>query len=219
MVRDFDLIEDIFEKSPWRKKALETLRKNLEGGRNTSYSPNIHVNLLLDMLGKGQTVASFCAASNIEYRVFFEWLDRHEEFKEAYEKILPFTESIAQDVPVWDTSINMSFWRSRNHIFKRRKLLGIKGYYDGDAIQRLEGVKKAYAEGLITSAEVKMEFELIEKEFKIKQLVKAFEMLYGKDGAKDLEKMNASELLDFCSAMYNSINSQNSENLFKNDRS
>ena len=53
--------------------------------RPPKYDEGYHTPLLLKMLSKGESRAMYCAEAKIAVRTFYDWLDMHPEFSDAYE--------------------------------------------------------------------------------------------------------------------------------------
>ncbi len=126
---------------------LDRAKKRLTVGQPTKYDPKEHIPLLVDVFGRGEGVASFCAQAIICQKTFFKWLDAHEPFDNAYR----ITLSIGQrywESPGVINNINPKAWhtimRNRFHYDKVRvKDLNV----DGAAIDHMKVILKGIKNG------------------------------------------------------------------------
>lgn len=179
------------DQSLWRKQALEKMKRNVKGQVQTIYDEAVHVD----------TVASFCLSAAIHKCTFYEWLKAHEPFKDAYELALIGAESVNDDLLLWHPTMNLSVWGSRQHVFRKRDLEGIEGYYGKDLSKRLDATLEAADKGLITEKACLARIQIIQETLHAKEQHKEYESTYGKDGIKDIEKMNAIELVEYTTMM------------------
>lgn len=189
------------DQSPWRKQALEKMKRNVKGQVQTIYDETVHVDMVIEMIGQGYTVASFCLSAGIHKSTFYEWLKTHDRFNEAYELALIGAESVNDDLLLWHPTMNLSVWGSRQHVFRKRDLEGIEGYYGKDLPKRLDATLEAADNGLITEKACLARIQIIQETLHAKEQHKEYENTYGKDGIKDIEKMNATELVEYITMM------------------
>lgn len=54
-------------------------------GLEIKYDKDIHIKMLIESFETGQDIAAFCSKAEISSRCFHLWVQKHKEFKEAYE--------------------------------------------------------------------------------------------------------------------------------------
>ena len=189
------------DQSPWRKQALERMKDKVKGKIQSIYDEGVHVDMVIDLIGQGYTVASFCLSAGIHKCTFYEWLKVHEQFKEAYELALIGAESVNDDLLLWHPTMNLSVWGSRQHVFRKRDLEGIDGYYGKDLPKRLDATLEAADKGLLTEKACLARIQLIQEMLHAKEQHKDYEKTYGKDGVKDIDSMNMDELIEYANML------------------
>ncbi len=98
------------------------------------YDAGAHVPLLLKMLSQGESRAMFCAEVKIALRTFCDWLEKYQEFLDAYEagmvKAQAYWEQVAVDnisTPSFNYSIWLAIMRDRFN-YSEHKKLKFKGF-------------------------------------------------------------------------------------------
>jgi hypothetical protein len=93
--------------------------KHITAGRPTSYDTDVHIRLLYKVFTTGGDVMSFCADAMIGKKTFYDWLKKHQEFKEAYDimvnyagakwELYPLNPKIKIEFPYWSMIMRNRF--------------------------------------------------------------------------------------------------------------
>ena len=59
--------------------------KRCTSGKPTEYDAEKHIGIMIDVFSEGEGVAAFLDDASISKQTFYNWLEVHKEFKEAYE--------------------------------------------------------------------------------------------------------------------------------------
>ena len=113
-------------------------------------------------------------------------------------------ESIVNDVGMFVENYNNLYWNSRNFVFKRKRLESIPEFYSPDPLIRIDGINLAYKEGFLSLPECKAFIELTGLEFKVRNLIKTYQLAYGKDGVKSVDDMDMDELISHANMLIKS---------------
>jgi|ERR1700742_1102044 len=86
--------------------------KHITSGQPTKYDKGKHISLLYNIFDNGEGIAEFCAETLISKQTFFNWLEAHREFKEAYDIVLNLSERKWLKYPLENRDINYAYWQS-----------------------------------------------------------------------------------------------------------
>lgn len=79
-------------------------------GQPTKYDKEKHIGILFDVFKEGKGLAAFFNAASIGKRTFYNWLEVHKEFKEAYEASVYLAQEIWEDYPKNHPDFNFPYW-------------------------------------------------------------------------------------------------------------
>lgn len=78
-------------------------------GKPTTYNKEKHVPLLARVFYKGCSVRQFCAQALISEKTFYNWLNKHKEFKHTYDISLNFAADFWERVPFENPEFNYPY--------------------------------------------------------------------------------------------------------------
>ena len=143
-------------------------RKSRYETKPTKYKPEEHIPLLYKLFAEGKSFAAYCAAADIVSATFYNWLNQHPEFNEAYEKATLKAEVYWEEFGVnnmMQPGFNYSWWSSlmRNRFgYTEHRKLKIKDIdVAHTANDKYNLVLKAVAQGELTGHELKQVSETI----------------------------------------------------------
>jgi len=84
--------------------------KHFRCGQPTKYNEEKHIKLLMDIFDKSEGIMAFCSEALISKRIFFDWLEAHPKFKEAYEHALCTGGRRWETYPQANPEVNMVYW-------------------------------------------------------------------------------------------------------------
>jgi hypothetical protein len=127
--------------------------KRYTGGNPTKYDKEKHIGLLFNVFKEGKGLAAFFNAASIGKRTFYDWLEAHKEFKEAYEAAIYFSQEIWEDYPKNNPDFNFPYWstimRNRFGYGKTR----VKIVKDAKPLDRMDAIWKGLEEGELSTQE------------------------------------------------------------------
>lgn len=204
-VNETPIFETILKTRPWHEKGLKAFNENyIKKKTNSVYDDAVHPQKLLEFIGRGDSVASYCVAMSITRAVFHKWIHAHQKFKDYYEFAMLAGESLINDVGMFVDKYHSIYWNSRNYVYKRKRLEAIEDFYSSDPIKRIDAINLSVKEGYINNLERKQHLESTELEFKIRNFIMVYEKAFGKNGVKPIEDMTEKELLDHAKMMLES---------------
>lgn len=151
--------------------------KNCEDwyGRGTSkYNPEIHLPLLLEVFENLHGVAAFCASSKISRKTFWDWLEKHPEFKEQYDIAVDVGASRWENLPLEFSSRGLNFnhnyfvMMSRNRY--RLSQINLKKAKKNTTTSRMKAAHDSLQEGGITPQEFNQIASGLSTESRIKEV-------------------------------------------------
>ncbi len=108
----------------------------------------------MDIIGRGNTVSSYCVAVGIGYSTFYYWVNKYPQFKDFYDFAMTAAEAIIEKVGMYDNDYNARYWEGRLAPFKRRNLKTIPDFYSKDPMKHIDAINSALKEGYITHMNV-----------------------------------------------------------------
>ncbi len=78
-------------------------------GKPTKYKKEKHVPLLARTFYKGDSVRQFCAQALISKKTFYNWINKHKEFKHTYEVTLNFAADFWERIPFENPEFNYPY--------------------------------------------------------------------------------------------------------------
>lgn len=127
--------------------------KRFTSGKPTKYDKEKHIGLLFNVFNKGKGLAAFFNAASIGNKTFYDWLEAHEEFKEAYEAAVSLAKEIWEDYPKDNPDFNIPYWSiiMRNRFgYGKPKVRIVK---DATPIARMNAIWEGLEEGELSAQE------------------------------------------------------------------
>lgn len=78
-------------------------------GKPTKYDKKKHIPLLIKSFYKGDSIRQFCAQALISEKTFYNWLNKHKEFKHAYQIALNFAADFWERIPFENPEFNYPY--------------------------------------------------------------------------------------------------------------
>jgi len=128
----------------------EKFTKHCTGGQPTKYKQEKHIGLLFDIFSKGEGVMAFCADAAISRSTFFLWLQKHKEFKEAYDIAINIAGRQWEAYPLKNSGFNFPYW---SMIMRNRFGYGRSRFKLSDkktAAEMMQAAKEHLDEDMIT---------------------------------------------------------------------
>lgn len=132
-------------------------------GLEVKYDKNIHIPMLIEVFDKGLDIAAFCSNAEISSRCFHLWVQKHKEFKEAYEiareiahawwsnqakMSLVMHQGASFDTKLWSIIMRNRFGHTEHRKVKVSSLLKAKTFSE-----QFQCIIKELSEGTITTKE------------------------------------------------------------------
>jgi hypothetical protein len=134
-------------------KTEKNFIKRFTSGKPTKYDKEKHIGLLFNVFNKGKGLAAFFNAASIGKKTFYDWLEAHEEFKEAYEAAVYLAQEIWEDYPKDIPDFNIPYWSiiMRNRFgYGKPKVRIVK---DATPIARMNAIWDGLEEGELSAQE------------------------------------------------------------------
>lgn len=151
--------------------------KNCEDwyGRGTSkYNPEIHLPLLLEIFENLHGVAAFCASSGISRKTFWDWLEKHPEFKKQYDIAVDLGASKWENLPLEFASKGLTLNHNYFVMMSRNRYkvsqINLKKAKRNTSASRMKAAHDSLQEGGITPQEFNQIASGLATESRIKEV-------------------------------------------------
>ena len=134
-------------------KTKDDFIKHCTAGQPTKYDKKKHIGLLFDVFSEGEGVAAFCAEAFISQSTFFQWLQKHKEFKECYDIVINIAGRQWEAYPKTAPDFNFPYWSTimRNRFgYGKPKVRIVK---DATPIARMNAIWDGLEEGELSAQE------------------------------------------------------------------
>lgn len=88
----------------------EDFVRHCKSGQPTKYKGEIHISLLFEVFTRGEGLMAFCAETLISKQTFYDWLDHHKEFREAYDIAICLCGKWWESYPLTNPDFNYPYW-------------------------------------------------------------------------------------------------------------
>lgn len=141
--------------------AVERAERILQG-RQTLYNAEIHIPLLFECLSTGGSISSFVTKANVSRQSFYEWVNVHPEFAEAYRDAKELCQHYMEEFgrngicnPSFNATLYATIMRNKMGWTDQRKIK-VKNLDKAKSHnEAVDLIKKGMAEGDYTSSEAK----------------------------------------------------------------
>jgi hypothetical protein len=119
----------------------------------TKYDRERHISLMFKIFSDGKSVAAFCAEALIAKTTFYNWLEIHKEFKDAYDIMISTAQKIWEDYPKTNPDFNFPYWSTimRNRFgYGKPKVRIVK---DTTPLARMNAIWDGLGEGELSAQE------------------------------------------------------------------
>jgi hypothetical protein len=127
--------------------------KHHTSGQPTKYDEKKHIGILFDVFKEGKDLAAFFNRASIGKKTFYNWLEAHKEFKEAYEAAVYLAQEIWEDYPKHDPDFNFPYW---SIIMRNRFGYGkpkVRIAKDATPLARIDAIWDGLEEGELSTQE------------------------------------------------------------------
>ena len=134
-------------------KTEKNFIKRFTSGKPTKYDKEKHIGLLFNVFNQGKGLAAFFNAASIGKKTFYDWLEAHKEFKEAYEAAVSLAQEIWEDYPKNDPAFNIPYW---SIIMRNRFGYGkskVRTPKDATPLARMDAIWNGLEEGELSAQE------------------------------------------------------------------
>ena len=146
---------------------------------NHKYDPKKHPDLLVGIFAKGDGWAQFCSDVSIGRKSFFNWVNGHKEFADAYEVAKMKAQAWWEDrgkKGLSQENFSATAWSMtmRNRFgYTEHRRIEIPGFDTATApIEKIQRIEQAVACGLLTGSEINYMAGLVEAGVRVMQNTK-----------------------------------------------
>lgn len=182
-----------------RRRAIEEVYKFKKREHKVSlYNIDIHVPMLFDSIGKGESQAHFCSRAGIGKSCFLRWLRDPEkaEFRFAYELAQMMGEAIITDLSLYRTDLHHQYLKVRMASLHRSAVLALEGLTSDSLETRLAGLRKSLDDGQIEIDEYGKLLSATLQEVRMAQITNLLGKLV-KPEDFPIDEMNAQQLVEY----------------------
>lgn len=183
-------LAQIDDSRPAYKEARAIVYENRNNEKNLKYDDELHCKAVLDVIGVGNTVKTFCCMHGICLKTFHNWVERYPSFKKCYRFGMLQAESLVEDIGLYYDSWDSWYWGKRMTLFNIANMKSIPALSSSDPIEKIKGIEEAHSLGYIDTKNMLDRLNAVLKQYMSLEFIQNYQKTYGSNGTKDVSKMS-----------------------------